>query len=61
MQHTEYVLKRIMIVLANISLELPLANWSALSPHTFDGSGHFNYTNNVSPNKPRQFFIFKSP
>jgi len=50
-----------MIVLANISLELPLANWSALSPHTFDGSGHFNYTNNVSPNKPRQFFIFKSP
>jgi hypothetical protein len=36
-----------------------LTNGPGLS--TFDGTGHFNYTNPVIPGKPRQFFIFKLP
>jgi hypothetical protein len=49
------------VVLASTNLALPLANWSALTTNTFDGSGQFHYTNHVSPAKPRQFFIFKLP
>ena len=49
------------VVLASTNLALPLANWSALTTNTFDGSGQFHYTNHVSPAKPRQFFIFKFP
>jgi hypothetical protein len=49
------------VVLASTNLTLPLTNWSALSTNTFDGSGQFHYTNPVSPAKPLQFFIFKSP
>ena len=49
------------VMLASTNLALPLANWSALTTNTFDGSGQFHYTNPVSPAKPRQFFIFKLP
>jgi hypothetical protein len=49
------------VVLASTNLTIPLANWSALTTNTFDGSGQFRYTNPVSPVKPRQFFIFKLP
>jgi len=49
------------VMLASTNLALPLANWSALTTNTFDGSGQFHYTNHVSPAKPRQFFIFKLP
>ena len=49
------------IILASTNLTLPLTNWSALTTNTFDGSGQFNYSNHVSPAKPRQFFIFKLP
>jgi hypothetical protein len=49
------------VVLSGTNLTLPLANWSALTTNTFDGSGQFHYTNHVSPAKPRQFFIFKLP
>ncbi len=49
------------VILASTNLTLPLANWSALTTNTFDGSGQFHYTNPISPAKPRQFFIFKLP
>jgi hypothetical protein len=49
------------VVLASTNLTLPLANWSALTTNTFDGTGQFHYTNHVTPAKPRQFFIFKLP
>ena len=49
------------VILASTNLTIPLANWPALATNTFDGSGQFHYTNNVSPVKPRQFFIFKLP
>ena len=49
------------VVLVTTNLTIPLTNWLALITNTFDGSGQFRYTNNVSPVKPRQFFIFKLP
>ena len=49
------------VVLTSTNLTIPLTNWLALTTNTFDGSGQFHYTNNVSPVEPRQFFIFKSP
>ena len=47
------------VMLASTNLTIPLTNWLALTTNTFDGSGQFHYTNNVSPAKPLQFFIFK--
>ena len=49
------------VMLASTNVTIPLTNWLALTTNTFDGSGQFRYTNNVSPAKPQQFFIFKSP
>jgi hypothetical protein len=49
------------VILASTNLTLPLINWTALTTNTFDGTGHFNYTNKVIPGKPQQFFIFKLP
>jgi hypothetical protein len=49
------------VVLASTNLTLPLTNWTALTTNTFDGTGQFRYTNNVSPARSRQFFIFKLP
>ncbi|HUZ08054.1 MAG TPA: hypothetical protein VMV89_11265, partial [Candidatus Paceibacterota bacterium] len=49
------------VILASTNLALPLTNWTALATNTFDGSGQFHYTNHVSPVKPRQFFIFRTP
>jgi hypothetical protein len=49
------------VVLTSTNLTIPLTNWLALTTNTFDGSGQFRYTNNVTPVKPRQFFIFKLP
>ncbi|HEY4415716.1 MAG TPA: hypothetical protein VGO57_08495 [Verrucomicrobiae bacterium] len=49
------------VILASTNLTLPLANWSALSTNTFDGSGQFHYTNHLNLASPRQFFIFKLP
>jgi hypothetical protein len=49
------------VMLASTNLTIPLTNWLALTTNTFDGSGQLHYTNNVSPAKPQQFFIFKSP
>ncbi len=49
------------VILTSTNLTLLLANWSALTTNTFDGSGQFRYTNPISPVKPRQFFIFKLP
>jgi hypothetical protein len=49
------------VILASTNLALPLINWTALTTNQFDGSGQLRFTNPISPAKPRQFFIFKSP
>ena len=49
------------VVLASTNLTIPLTNWQALTTNTFDIGGQFRYTNNASPAKPSQFFIFKLP
>ena len=49
------------VVLASTNLAIPLTNWLALTTNTFDIGGQFRYTNNASPAKPSQFFIFKLP
>jgi hypothetical protein len=49
------------VVLVSTNLTIPLTNWQALTTNTFDIGGQFRYTNNASPAKPSQFFIFKLP
>ena len=49
------------VILSSTNLTIPLTNWLALTTNTFDGTGQFHYTNNVSPAKPSQYFIFKLP
>lgn len=49
------------VVLASTNVALPLTNWTAVATNKFDSSGHFNFTNGVNSNTPRQFFILKSP
>ena len=49
------------VILASTNVAIPVKNWVALITNTFDAGGTFRYTNNISPAKPRQFFIFKTP
>ncbi len=41
------------------NLLTPLANWVILSTNSYDASGNFSVTNNVSPGTPRQFYRIK--
>jgi hypothetical protein len=49
------------VVLASTNLTLALTSWTPIVTNTFDGGGHFNFTNGVNPTKPSQFFILKLP
>lgn len=43
-------------VLSSASLSVPLAGWTVIATNTFDGAGHFSFTNAIVPNAPRQFY-----
>ena len=43
-------------VLATTNLALAVSNWPAISTNAFDGVGHFDSTNPVSPGLAKQFF-----
>jgi hypothetical protein len=37
------------------------SNWTPLATNTFDGTGHFNFTNVVSASVPNLFYLLRSP
>jgi hypothetical protein len=43
-------------VLASTNLSLPLADWAVLSTNSFDGEGHFSFTNFIDPTTPQIFY-----
>ncbi len=43
-------------VLAGTNLSSPLAEWAVLATNSFDGEGHFSFTNAVDPNVPQKFY-----
>lgn len=49
------------VILASTNAAVSVTNWTALVTNSFDGSGNFSFTNPVSPAKPHQFFIIRSP
>lgn len=48
-------------VLTATNAALPLAGWTELPGGIFDGSGHFGFTNGVSPGVPVQVFLIRVP
>ena len=48
-------------VLSSTNVALPLTSWTPIATNTFDGAGHFNFTNSVNSSIRRQFFILKLP
>jgi hypothetical protein len=48
-------------VLTSTNVALPLSNWTRLSTNTFDGAGHFSFTNAVAPGPPQRFYLLQVP
>ncbi len=48
-------------VLASTNLAVPLTDWGVVATGTFDGAGHFIFTNQVAPGAPEQFFNLRIP
>jgi len=44
-------------VLTSANLTLPVANWGRPATNPFDAGGNFKFTNGVSPNSPRLFYL----
>jgi hypothetical protein len=49
------------ILLTSTNLTVPLANWTPVTTNTFGVTTYLGFTNNIDPNTPRRFFIFKLP
>lgn len=48
-------------VLAAPNLSLPLAQWSAVGSGSFDATGHFSFTNAISPGSAQSFYRLQVP
>jgi polygalacturonase len=48
-------------VLVSTNIALPLSQWTSVATNLFDGSGHFIFTNTVSPNSPQVFYRLQVP
>ena len=48
-------------VLASTNVSAPLTNWSRIATNTFDGTGHFAFTNTLNPSMPQRFFRLQLP
>ena len=46
-------------ILTSTNLSLPMANWTVIATNSFDGSGHFNFTNSVNPVGSQQYFLLQ--
>jgi hypothetical protein len=48
-------------LLSSTDIALPLPDWDLLATNGFDASGHFAFTNAMTPAVPQRFFIIKLP
>jgi autotransporter-associated beta strand protein len=48
-------------VLASTNLATPLASWSRIATNSFDGAGHFAFTNSLIPPLPQRFYQIQMP
>jgi fibronectin-binding autotransporter adhesin len=48
-------------LLASTNVSVPLTNLSRIATNTFDGTGHFAFTNSLSPSMPQRFFRLQLP
>jgi autotransporter-associated beta strand protein len=48
-------------VLSTNNLIIPRTNWPVVGTGTFDGAGHFSYTNAITPGTPQAFFLLRAP
>jgi hypothetical protein len=46
-------------VLVSTNIALPLSQWTPVATNLFDGSGHFIFTNAISPNSPQLFYLLQ--
>jgi hypothetical protein len=46
-------------VLASPDVQMPIVSWMAIATNSFNGDGTFNFTNNISPGIPRQFYLLQ--
>jgi hypothetical protein len=44
-------------LLTSTNVALALSNWIPVVTNSFDGNGHFNFTNAITPNTPQQFYL----
>ncbi len=48
-------------VLVSTNVALPLNQWIPVATNLFDGSGHFIFTNAITPNSPQAFYRLQLP
>ncbi|MDQ6632941.1 MAG: hypothetical protein M3Y82_14495, partial [Verrucomicrobiota bacterium] len=48
-------------VLTSTNVAMSLTNWTMQATNVFDGSGHFVFTNAISPAAPQRFYVVKVP
>ncbi|MGH7950610.1 MAG: beta strand repeat-containing protein [Limisphaerales bacterium] len=48
-------------VLSSTNIATPLTNWTVEASGTFDGSGGFSFTNNITPGTPQKFLLLRVP
>jgi len=44
-------------LLMSTNLALAFTNWMPIATNAFDSNGHFNLTNGINPDEPREFYI----
>lgn len=48
-------------VLVSTNLTLPASQWLPIATNTFDSNGNFDFTNNIDPSSPQQFYLLETP
>lgn len=48
-------------VLVSTNLALPTSQWLAITTNAFDANGNFDFTDNVAPSSPQQFYLLETP
>jgi hypothetical protein len=48
-------------VLSTTNLTLPLTSWTSVGASAFDGTGHFSFTNAMTPGVPYNFYTIEVP
>ena len=48
-------------VLASTNLPLAATNWTRIATNTFDATGHFIFTNSLTPPLPQRFYLLQLP